>query len=75
MHRCEKAASAVGLVIWLFVSAVITVVACVVFLLPFLLMVVLDVIVGDRAEADPLTVAPPAPPQQPFAVSWARRAA
>ena len=72
MHRWEKAASAVGLLIWLLVSAVITLVACVVFLLPFLVLVALDAIVGDR-RAD--AVAPPAPPRQPFSVSWARRAA
>jgi hypothetical protein len=75
MHRCEKAASLVGLLVWLLVSALVTLVACVVFLLPFLLMLVLDALVGDRSEAETLSAVPPAPPQQPFAASWSRRVA
>ena len=76
MHRCAKAASFVGVVVWFLVSVLITLVSCVVFLLPFLLMLALDALVGDRAEDHALSVSPPAPPQRPFAVSrWARRAA
>jgi hypothetical protein len=76
MHHCEKVASFVGFVIWFLVSALITVLSSVVFLLPFLLMLALDALVGDRAERDALSVSPPAPPQQPFAVStWSQRAA
>jgi hypothetical protein len=76
MHRCEKAASFVGLVLWLLVSALITLVSCVVFLLPFVLLLALDALLGDRSADDALTVSPPAPPQQPFAVPrWSRRAA
>jgi hypothetical protein len=76
MHRCEQAASFVGCVVWLLVSALITLVSCVVFLLPFVLMLVLDALVGDGPANDAITVTPPAPPRQPFAVSrWSRRAA
>jgi hypothetical protein len=76
MHRCAKAASFVGLVVWLLVSALITLVSCVVFLLPFLLLLALDALVGDQAEYDALSAAPPVPPQPPFTVSrWSRRAA
>jgi hypothetical protein len=51
-------------------------VSCVVFLLPFVLMLVLDALVGDGPANDAITVTPPAPPRQPFAVSrWSRRAA
>jgi hypothetical protein len=76
MHRCAKAASFVGLLVWLLVSALITLVSCVVFLLPFLLLLALDALVGDRAEYNAFSVSPPAPPQRPFAVSrWSRRAA
>jgi hypothetical protein len=75
MHRCAKVASFVGFLAWLLVSALITLVACVVFLLPFLIMLGLDALVGDRA-GESLTASPPAPPRQPFAVSsWPRRAA
>ncbi|MDQ1532913.1 MAG: hypothetical protein QOF28_674 [Actinomycetota bacterium] len=76
MHRCAKAVSFLGLLVWLLVSALITLVSCIVFLLPFLLMLALDAIVGDQTEYDALSASPPAPPQRPFALSrWSRRAA
>jgi hypothetical protein len=51
-------------------------VVCVVFILPFLLLVVIDELVGERAPRGALTVVPPAPPRRPAAVPvWSHRAA
>ena len=76
--RCtgaRRAASFIGLLAWLLVSAVITLVSCIVFLLPFLIMLALDALVGDRGRRVVDGVAACAP-RQPFAVSsWPRRAA
>jgi hypothetical protein len=76
MHQCAKAAGLVGFAVWCVVYLSVALVVCVIFVLPFLLLVALDALVGERAPEGALTVAPPAPPQQPVAVAiWSRQAA
>ena len=76
MHRCARAVGLVGFAVWCVVYALVALVVCVISVLPLLLLVALDAIVGERAPEGELTVVPPAPPQQPVAVSiWSRRAA
>ena len=50
MHRCARAAAGAGLcrvVVWS--SRLVAFVVCVIFVLPFFLLVVLDELVGERA--------------------------
>lgn len=76
MHRCTRVVGLAGFAAWWVVYLLVALVVCVIFVLPFLLVVALDALVGERAPEDALTVAPPAPPQQPVATTiWSRRAA
>ena len=76
MHRCAKAAAGAGYAVSRVVVVLIAFVVCVVFVLPFLLLVVLDELVGERAPMRTLTVVPPAPPRRPAtAPVWSHRAA
>jgi hypothetical protein len=65
MHRCATAVGLVGYAAWCIVYAVVALVTCVIVVLPFLLLVALDALVGERAPAGSFVIAPPAPPQQP----------
>jgi hypothetical protein len=76
MHRSARAAAGTGYAVSRVVVAVVAFVVCVIFVLPFLLLVVLDELVGERAPMRTLTVVPPAPPQRPAEVPvWSHRAA
>jgi hypothetical protein len=76
MHRCTRAAGFVGFAACCVVYLSVALVVCVILVLPFLLLVALDALVGERAPQRALTVAPPAPPQQPVAMTlWSHRAA
>ena len=68
MRRCGLAAGLVGVVALWVAYAMIEFLICVTFALPFVLMFVLDALLGERASTPNLTAVPPAPPQQPFAV-------
>lgn len=68
MHRCATAVGLVGYVAGCVVYAVVALVTCVIVVLPFLLLVALDTLVGERAAAGSLAIVPPAPPQQPVSV-------
>ncbi len=68
MHRCATAVGLVGYAAWCVVYAVVAVVTCVIAVLPFLLLVALDALVGERAPVGSSVIAPPAPPQQPVSV-------
>lgn len=68
MHRCATAVGLVGYAAWCVVYAVVALVTCVIAVLPFLLLVTLDALVGERAPAGSFAIVPPAPPQQPVSV-------
>lgn len=74
MHRCATAVGLVGYAVWCIVYAAVALVTCVIVVLPFLLLVALDALIGERTPAGPLTIVPPAPPQQPVS-AFTQRAA
>ena len=76
MHRCATALGLVGYGAWCVVYAVVALVTCVIVVFPFLVLVALDALVGERAPESSFAIAPPAPPQQPVSVPvFTRRAA
>ena len=76
MHRWERAAALAGFAVWCVAYVLVTVVVCVILVLPFLVLVALDALVGEPVPVETLAAVPPAPPQQPIAVPvWSRRAA
>jgi hypothetical protein len=68
MRRCGIAAGLVGVAAWWVAYAMVEFLICLTFALPFAVMFVVDALVGERASKPTLTVVPPAPPQQPYAV-------
>jgi hypothetical protein len=75
MHRCRIAAWLVGVVVWGVAYAVVSLVICVIFVLPFLFVLALDALVGERRAPNVIKIAPPAPPQRPKSVAFATRRA
>ena len=75
MRRCGEAAGLVGIAASWVAYALVELLICLTFAVPFALLFVLDALVGERASKPMLTVVPPAPPQHPVAVVPARLAA
>ena len=69
MRRCEIAVGLVGVAVWTVVYALVSLVIFLTLAVPFGLLFVLDTLVGERASERFVDAAPPAPPQQPVAVS------
>jgi hypothetical protein len=74
MRRCEIAVGLVGVAVWAVVYALVSLVIFLTLAVPFALLFVLDTLVGERGSVD-IGVAPPAPPQQPVAVTTPGRLA
>ena len=75
MRRCGIAAGLVGVAASWVAYALIELLICLTFALPFALLFILDALVGERAATPLLNVVPPAPPQQPRAVRVPERLA
>jgi hypothetical protein len=71
MRRCEIAVGLVGVAVWSIVYALVSFVIFLTLAVPCSLLFVLDALSGERAS-DMVVHAPPAPPQQPVAVTSAR---
>jgi hypothetical protein len=74
MRRCEIAVGLVGVAVWSIVYALVSFVIFLTLAVPCALLFVLDALAGEHAS-DMVVDAPPAPPQQPIAVTAARRLA
>jgi hypothetical protein len=72
MRRCEIAVGLVGVAVWSIVYALVSFVIFLTLAVPFALLFVLDALAGEGAS-DTADHAPPAPPQQPVAVTSTRR--
>jgi hypothetical protein len=74
MRRCEIAVGLVGVAVWSIVYALVSFVIFLTLAVPFSLLFVLDALAGERTS-DIIDAAPPAPPEQPVAVTRAARLA
>ena len=65
MRRCGMFAALVGVVMWSAVHALVSLVICLVFAVPFGLVVAFDALAREREHESVMTAVPPPPPRQP----------
>jgi hypothetical protein len=68
-------AALVGVALWWVALAVVALVICVIFAVPFGVVLACDALARERAPRNVTTVVPPAPPRQPFVVPLPERLA
>lgn len=75
MHRCGMALGLVGVAAWFVAQTLVAVAIWVVVAVPFGVLLLFDLLAGEREPVRELRVVPPAPPRQPVSVRPERLAA
>ncbi len=73
MRRCGMLAGLAGVTLWWAAYAVLSIVICIVFALPFVVLFVVDSFFGERPQR--VEASPMLPPRQPDAVLLSERRA
>jgi hypothetical protein len=73
MRRCGMFAALVGIAMWSVVHALVSLVICVIFAVPFALVLAFDALAREHAPTSAMTAVPPAPPRQPVVVRMPAR--
>ena len=75
MRRCGMFAALVGVVMWSVVHALVSLVICVIFAVPFGVLLAFDALARERAPRNVMTAVPPVPPRRPVVVRLPARLA
>ncbi|HEY5013796.1 MAG TPA: hypothetical protein VIK61_13980 [Acidimicrobiia bacterium] len=68
MRRCGMFAALVGVAVWSAVHALVSLVICVIFAVPFGLVLAFDALAREHAPNGVTTAGAPSPPRQPILV-------